>query len=87
MKARIASRLAKLNAAETKALQKGNTKRVDRIKQRIAALESSPRQARLDKRKAGIEAKCHVNVPAAGSSTTGSSGDIGNSTVTASTTV
>ncbi len=60
----IAAGLPKLHAAETKAQQKGNTKRVDRLKKRISRLESPAYKARLDKQKSKIEAKCQVNAPA-----------------------
>jgi hypothetical protein len=75
--ARIARRLPQLNAAETKAKQNGNTKRADRISRRIARLENPSYKARLDKRKAKIEAKCQVSAPPAGKSSNPPSGTTG----------
>jgi hypothetical protein len=75
--ARIARRVLQLNQTETRAKQNGNTKRADRIQQRIAGLENPARKARLDKRKAKIEARCHVSAPPVGNSTNAPSGTTG----------
>ncbi|MGH9079882.1 MAG: hypothetical protein ACRDYE_07400 [Acidimicrobiales bacterium] len=85
--ARIATRLSKLGAAETKAQQHGNTTRAERIERRITRLEGAAHKARLDKRKANIEAKCHVSAPLAPSSSTAPAANAGNSSGTESTTV
>ncbi len=82
VEASIAAGLPKLNAAEARAQQNGNTKRADRIKRRITRMESAAFKARLAKRAAAIEAKCHVSAPPAKSSsattpTSASTGDLG----------
>jgi hypothetical protein len=66
----IASGLPKLRAAAAKAQQKGKTTRVDRIKKRISRLENPAYKARLEQRKAKIEAACHASAPSASSTST-----------------
>jgi hypothetical protein len=85
--AKIAAGLPRLTAAEAKATKNGNAQRAARIKRRIDRLESPAFKARLDKAKATIEAKCHVNAPAAGSPSattpTTSSGSAGTASTSA----
>ena len=63
--AQIAAGLPKLHAAQTRAQQKGKAKRADRLEKRIARMETPTFKARLEKRKAKIEAKCPGSSPAA----------------------
>jgi hypothetical protein len=61
--ARIAAGLPKLHTAASKAQQAGKATRADHLKKRIARYESPAFKARLAKRAAAIEAKCHVTAP------------------------
>lgn len=70
--AKIAAGLPTLNSAESKARQKGRTTRADRIQKRIRRMESPTFKARLDKRKAKIEAACNISAPTANSTSASS---------------
>jgi hypothetical protein len=61
--AQIAAGLPKLAAAAGKAAAAGNTKRADRIRNRMGQFESAQYKARLAKRVAAIEARCPAAAP------------------------
>ena len=73
IEARITAGLPKLTAAEAKASAASHTRRADRLKKRIARLESTTFKNRLEARASAIEDRCNVSAPSApsGSSTTG----------------
>jgi hypothetical protein len=63
LQADVTAGLPKLNAAAAKAQKHGNTKRADRLKERIARFESAKYKTRLARTASAIEAKCHVPAP------------------------
>ena len=68
--AHIAAGLPKLTAAQAQAAAAGDTKRADRLQQRITRLESATFKSRLDKAASAIEARCNAAAPGS----TGSAG-------------
>lgn len=62
--ARIAAGLPQLHAAASRAVRRGDQARADRINKRIGRMENPAFKARLEKRKAKIQAACPGVTPA-----------------------